>query len=209
MIIITSFTITPELSFNLNSMHNEWTFDNYKNIWELKIRSSRTSFNQSFLNSIIVTCGTVILSVIISTLSGYALAILKFPFSELIFILLILPILISMINLLYSPLFLNSKKLPIAYLIGGFILINRKVYDDVGGHEAVKNSFVEDKSLGELLKTAGYKLKFIRSGNIVKTFSNIGFSDNINAMQRGISSSFIDPSNNLSVGICSSLLGIL
>ena len=83
MIIITSFTITPELSFNLNSMNNEWTFDNYKNIWELKIRSSRTSFNQSFLNSIIVTCGTVILSVIISTLSGYALAILKFPFSEL------------------------------------------------------------------------------------------------------------------------------
>ena len=61
---------------------------------------------------------------------------------------LILPILISMINLLYSPLFLNSKKLPIAYLIGGFILINRKVYDDVGGHESVKNSFVEDKSLG-------------------------------------------------------------
>lgn len=105
---------------------------------------------------------------------------------------LILPILISMINLLYSPLFLNSKKLPIAYLIGGFILINRKVYDAVGGHEAVKNSFVEDKSLGELLKTAGYKLKFIRSGNIVKTFSNIGFTDNINAMQRGISSSFVD-----------------
>ena len=80
MIIITSFKNNPELSLNLNSMHNEWTFDNYKNIWELKIRSSRTSFNQSFLNSIIVTCGTVILSVIITTLSGYALAILKFPF---------------------------------------------------------------------------------------------------------------------------------
>ena len=98
MIIITSFKNNPELSLNLNSIYNEWTFDNYKNIWELKIRSSRTSFNQSFWNSIIVTCGTVILSVIITTLSGYALAILKFPFSELIFILLILPILIPVIS---------------------------------------------------------------------------------------------------------------
>tara|TARA_B110001454_G_scaffold92408_1_gene88086 strand:- start:76 stop:912 length:837 start_codon:yes stop_codon:yes gene_type:complete len=154
MIIITSFTITPELSFNLNSMHNEWTFDNYKNIWELKIRSSRTSFNQSFLNSIIVTCGTVILSVIISTLSGYALAILKFPFSELIFILLILPILIPVISLII-PLYKLLRDLNLHDSYIGLILIHTTCMLPVGVF-LMRNAFISiPQSLREIAMLEG------------------------------------------------------
>jgi len=154
MIIITSFTITPELSFNLNSMDNEWTFDNYKNIWELKIRSSRTSFNQSFLNSIIVTCGTVILSVIISTLSGYALAILKFPFSELIFILLILPILIPVISLII-PLYKLLRDLNLHDSYIGLILIHTTCMLPVGVF-LMRNAFISiPQSLREIAMLEG------------------------------------------------------
>ena len=154
MIIITSFTITPELSFNLNSMHNEWTFDNYKNIWELKIRSSRISFNQSFLNSIIVTCGTVILSVIISTLSGYALAILKFPFSELIFILLILPILIPVISLII-PLYKLLRDLNLHDSYTGLILIHTTCMLPVGVF-LMRNAFISiPQSLREIAMLEG------------------------------------------------------
>tara|TARA_B110000116_G_C16775015_1_gene555315 strand:- start:607 stop:1443 length:837 start_codon:yes stop_codon:yes gene_type:complete len=154
MIIITSFTITPELSFNLNSMHNEWTFDNYKNIWELKIRSSRISFNQSFLNSIIVTCGTVILSVIISTLSGYALAILKFPFSELIFILLILPILIPVISLII-PLYKLLRDLNLHDSYIGLILIHTTCMLPVGVF-LMRNAFISiPQSLREIAMLEG------------------------------------------------------
>lgn len=154
MIIITSFTITPELSFNLNSIHNEWTFDNYKNIWELKIRSSRISFNQSFFNSIIVTCGTVILSVIISTLSGYALAILKFPFSELIFILLILPILIPVISLII-PLYKLLRDLNLHDSYIGLILIHTTCMLPVGVF-LMRNAFISiPQSLREIAMLEG------------------------------------------------------
>ena len=154
MIIITSFKNNPELSLNLNSMHNEWTFDNYKNIWELKIRSSRTSFNQSFWNSIIVTCGTVILSVIITTLSGYALAILKFPFSELIFILLILPILIPVISLII-PLYKLLRDLNLHDSYIGLILIHTTCMLPVGVF-LMRNAFISiPQSLREIAMLEG------------------------------------------------------
>ena len=117
---------------------------------------------------------------------------------------LILPILISMINILYSPLLLNSKSTSIAYLIGGFILIKKQIYDDIGGHESIKSSFVEDKSLGERLKKSGYNLKLIRSGNFVTTYSNTGFTNNIDAIQRATSASFIE--SHLFLGLTSIFL---
>ena len=120
---------------------------------------------------------------------------------------LILPILISMINILYSPLLLNSKSTSIAYLIGGFILIKKQIYDDIGGHESIKSSFVEDKSLGERLKKSGYNLKLIRSGNFVTTYSNTGFTNNIDAIQRATSASFIE--SHLFLGLTSIFLAFI
>ncbi|MCH2403855.1 MAG: glycosyltransferase [Nitrososphaerales archaeon] len=120
---------------------------------------------------------------------------------------LILPILISMINILYSPLLLNSKSTSIAYLVGGFILIKKQIYDDVGGHESVKSSFVEDKSLGERLKKSGYNLKLIRSGDFVTTYSNTGFTNNIDAVQRATSASFIE--SHLFLGLISIFLAFI
>ena len=120
---------------------------------------------------------------------------------------LILPILISMINILYSPLLLNSKSTSIAYLVGGFILIKKQIYDDIGGHESVKSSFVEDKSLGERLKKSGYNLKLIRSGDSVKTYSNTGFTNNIDAIQRATSASFIE--SHLFLGLTSIFLAFI
>ena len=105
---------------------------------------------------------------------------------------LILPILISMINIVYSPLFLNSKHTPIAYLIGAFILIKKQTYDSIGGHESVKSSFVEDKSLGELIKKSGFNLRLVRSNSLVSTYSNVGYSNNLDAIQRATSTSFIE-----------------
>ena len=120
---------------------------------------------------------------------------------------LILPILISMINILYSPLLLNSKSTSIAYLVGGFILIKKQIYDDIGGHESVKSSFVEDKSLGERLKKSGYNLKLIRSGDFVTTYSNTGFTNNIDAIQRATSASFIE--SHLFLGLTSIFLAFI
>ena len=118
-----------------------------------------------------------------------------------------MPILISMINILYSPLLLNSKSTSIAYLVGGFILIKKQIYDDIGGHESIKSSFVEDKSLGERLKKSGYNLKLIRSGDFVTTYSNTGFTNNIDAIQRATSASFIE--SHLFLGLISIFLAFI
>lgn len=118
-----------------------------------------------------------------------------------------LPIIVFMINILYSPLLLNSKNTSVSYLIGGFILIKKDVYKKIGGHESVKESFVEDKSLGTIIKKSGFKLRLIRANDFVRTFSNIGYLNNINAMQRVISASFIEM--HLFFGLAAILLAFL
>lgn len=105
----------------------------------------------------------------------------------------IMPFLISMIYIVYSPIRLNSKKDPIAYLIGGFILIKRTIYEQIGGHKTVRHSFVEDKALGEILKTSGFNLKILEANNNLKSFSRMGFTSNFSAMQRALSASLVAP----------------
>jgi glycosyltransferase involved in cell wall biosynthesis len=48
---------------------------------------------------------------------------------------------------------------PLAFANGQYILIQRKAYDDAGGHEAVKDRFVEDIALAERVKKKGYRIR--------------------------------------------------
>ena len=45
---------------------------------------------------------------------------------------------------------------PLAFANGQYILITRAAYDAAGGHEAVKDRFVEDIALADRVKAAGY-----------------------------------------------------
>ena len=56
--------------------------------------------NVSFTNSAIVSVGTIILSIIVSTFAGYGLTFFRIPFKEVLFILLITPILVPAISLI-------------------------------------------------------------------------------------------------------------
>jgi chlorobactene glucosyltransferase len=112
-----------------------------------------------------------------------------------------------MIYIVYSPIRLNSKKDPIAYLIGGFILIKRTIYEQIGGHKTVRHSFVEDKALGEILKTSGFNLKILEANNNLKSFSRTGFKNNFNAMQRALSASLIAP--NLLIAFSVIIMGFI
>ena len=86
------------------------TLENYEKIWNLEPTSSRGTIGSSFKNSAIVSIGTVILSAIISTLAAYALTVLRTPFRNFIFLLMIMPILIPGISLLI-PLYKLIKEL--------------------------------------------------------------------------------------------------
>ena len=81
------------------------------------------SVQQAFFNSIIVSTGTIILTIIVTTLAGYALTVFRIPFKEVIFILLILPILVPGISLII-PLYKLLKELGLTDSYSGLILLH-------------------------------------------------------------------------------------
>ena len=81
------------------------------------------SVQQAFFNSIIVSAGTIILTIIVTTLAGYALTVFRIPFKEVIFILLILPILVPGISLII-PLYKLLKELGLTDSYSGLILLH-------------------------------------------------------------------------------------
>jgi len=99
------------------------TFESYERIWNLEPTSSRGNIRSAFMNSAIVSIGTVVVSAVISTLAAYALTILRTPFRHFIFLLLIMPILIPGISLLI-PLYKLVRELGLMNSYLGLILIH-------------------------------------------------------------------------------------
>lgn len=56
---------------------------------------------------------------------------------------------------------INNPKANVAYLNGSFIVIKRKVFQDIGTFNAVRNSIREDEALGIRVKELGYKIRGI------------------------------------------------
>ena len=81
------------------------------------------SIQRAFFNSVIVSAGTIILTIIVTTLAGYALTVFRIPFKEVIFILLILPILVPGISLII-PLYKLLKELGLTDSYSGLILLH-------------------------------------------------------------------------------------
>ena len=51
---------------------------------------------------------------------------------------------------------------------GDFILVNKKTYQELGGHQAVKREIVESAALMRLFKKAGYKVKIADSAGLIR-----------------------------------------
>lgn len=62
---------------------------------------------------------------------------------------------------------MNNPKSKVAYLMGSFFLIRRKVIEEVGTFRSVRNAIQEDKELGMRIKQAGYNMKIVRIDNAV------------------------------------------
>lgn len=70
----------------------------------------------------------------------------------------ILPLVFTGLTVGFVPRKVNDPTQPDAIANGQFILIERRVYEAVGGHAAIRDSIVEDKDLAVLVKHAGYRL---------------------------------------------------
>lgn len=77
------------------------------------------------------------------------------------------PVLASVIRLLYPLRSVNDSKGGRAVLFGAFILIKRGAYERIGGHEAVRGDFVEDKQMANNLKAKGVPFEVLLDGAVL------------------------------------------
>ena len=73
----------------------------------------------------------------------------------------------GMIRTLYPLKGINDPKGRSALVFGAFVLIERRAYDLIGGHRAVKGDLVEDKQMGANLKSKGIPYRVLIGGGMV------------------------------------------
>ena len=97
---------------------------------------------------------------------------------------LIQPIFIHVLLVLYSPLRVNNRKDPFAYVFGSFFLVQRSNYVEIGRHEIVRKSLIEDRAFGFLAKQKGQRIMMLEA---VDSFSSVwakNLADVIHTMER-------------------------
>ncbi|MFH1109062.1 MAG: glycosyltransferase [Planctomycetota bacterium] len=69
----------------------------------------------------------------------------------------------------FMPDRVNDPEKPTAYANGAFMLMSRRCYDAIGGHEHVRNRLNEDIELARLAKTAGMRLRVVENHGLYQT----------------------------------------
>ena len=106
-----------------------WNFDRQKRLQDTEAEDIDSylpdgdGIKRPFLNSAIVSVGTIFFTVIVCTLGAYALTILNTPFKNLTFLLMVLPILIPGISLII-PLYKLMREIGLTDSHLGLILLH-------------------------------------------------------------------------------------
>jgi len=82
---------------------------------------------------------------------------------------------------------MNNPKSKVAYLMGSFFLIYKKVLQEIGTFRSVRNAIQEDRELGMRVKKAGYNMKIVRIDNSVSAL----WSRDLSTLWYGIARTFI------------------
>jgi len=91
---------------------------------------------------------------------------------------------------------MNNPKCKAAYLNGSFIMINRKVFEEIRTYQSVRKAIQEDKSLGVRIKEAGYSMKIVRIDKIMSAL----WSRDLHTLWHGIGRT-LAPMNRLRIAM--------
>ena len=89
----------------------------------------------------------------------------------------VIPLVFQELARLYPFSRVNDPNDPLAAANGQYILIRRRAYQAVGGHQAVRNEVLEDVELARLAKQAGFRIWFGSGEGIVTTRMYRRFSE--------------------------------
>jgi chlorobactene glucosyltransferase len=82
---------------------------------------------------------------------------------------------------------MNNPKTKVAYIVGGFFLIRKKVLEEIGTFQSVRNAIHEDAELGSRVKNAGYSIRIVRIDNGVSGL----WSRDLQTLWYGIKRTFV------------------
>jgi hypothetical protein len=80
----------------------------------------------------------------------------------------VMPAFFALLYSLYPLDQVGDPRSPVAFANGPCLLIRRRVYDAIGGHEAVRASILEDTELGRCAKAAGYRLEAAAAPDLIE-----------------------------------------
>ena len=95
-----------------------------------------------------------------------------------------LPMLSTFLHSRYSALNVNNPKKKVGYFFGSFFVIKRKVYEEIGTHEKVKQEIIEDGALGKITKESGYALKMVRGEHLIEALYSRSSREMWNGLKR-------------------------
>lgn len=114
--VLTAFkTLTESLAFPPKIFPNSWSFKNFTDVWQT------LPFPKFFFNTFVMITVRVISSTIFSAMAGYALARIKFPGVNVIFMLVLIPMMIPG-QVFVLPQYLIVSKLGMVNTLGALIL---------------------------------------------------------------------------------------
>ena len=109
-----------------------------------------------------------------------------------------LPMLSTFLHSRYSALNVNNPKKKVGYFFGSFFVIKRKVYEEIGTHEKVKQEIIEDGALGKITKESGYALKMVRGEHLIEALYSRSSKEMWNGLKTSNGSSL-----SSKFGVCS------
>ncbi len=114
--VLTSFkSLSESLQFPPKFFPNSWDFVNYKDVW------NQLPFINFFINTIALIVLRVLFAVILSAMAAYAFARMEFPFKNVLFILVLMPMMVPT-QIFVLPQFLIASKIDITNTIVALVM---------------------------------------------------------------------------------------
>lgn len=105
----------------------------------------------------------------------------------------LMPVVFAELAKTYPPARVNDPADPVVAANGQYILVRRKVYEELGGHTAVAIKILEDVELARLFKSAGRRIWFRHGAGLVKTRMYRSFSAMVEGWTKNLALLFRHP----------------
>ena len=119
-----------------------------------------------------------------------------------------LPMISTFLHTRFSALKVNDPTKNTGYFFGSFFIITKKVYDEIGTHEGVKQEIIEDGALGKKVKEMGYKMKMVRGEHLISAIWARDKTTLWNALKRLMIPLYLQ-SSKIAVGVFFAILFLL